>query len=201
MAEVLELGQYTLRSGRSDDPAGLPDDGQVLGRVLGRFHDRDDQDRVVWLRGFDDPAARGNSGSGADDVLLLRPVTALQSPGADAGLVTITLYHLPTGGEDAFVSFFTTAVEPLLTATGARPLAVLRTLRAASEHPVPAREGANVVVWVASFPGPDELHEHVRRLGREPRWTHEILPALTKQLARPPEQLQLTPAAGSPLRW
>jgi hypothetical protein len=40
----------------------------------------------------------------------------------------------------------------------------------------------------------------VRLLGRETRWTHDTLPVLTKQLARPPEQLQLSPTDRSLLR-
>src|SRR3712207_6881329 len=55
------------------------------------------------------------------------------------------------------------------------------------------RSDANVVAWIASFPGSEELAEHVRRLGRENRWTHDTLPMLNKQLSRPPEQLQLAP--------
>jgi hypothetical protein len=188
MAEVLELGQCTHRP---DLDLGGSGDGV---RVLGRFRDRDDEDRVVWLRAFADLAARdafhGDQAPGAD-VLLLRPSAPVDPSALDAGLVTITLYHLPPGDEDAFVDFFTTAVHPLLTGTGARPLAVLRTLPE-------GRPDAGVVAWVASFADPEELREHVRTLGREPRWTHEVLPALTSRLARPPEQLQLAPVASSP---
>lgn len=231
MAEVLELRQYTLHPGRRDElidlfDRELVDSQDALGaQVLGQFRDRDDEDRFVWLRGFADMATRGTALPAfyggpvwrahrdaanatmidSDDVLLLRPVKDLDLRGVARGgpttLVTVTLYHLPAGGEDAFLDFFFSDVEPLLAATGASPKAVLRTLRAANNFPaLPFREDANVVAWIGSFPGPDELLDHVRQLGRDTRWTHETLPVLTKQLARPPEQLQLSPTDRSLLR-
>ena len=231
MAEVLELRQYTLHPGRRDELIELFDrefvetQDAVGAQVLGQFRDRDDEDRFVWLRGFADMATRGAALPAfyggpvwrahsaranatmidSDDVLLLRPVQNLDLAGVTRGgpttLVTITLYHLPTGGEDAFLDFLQSNVEPLLTATGAPPAAVLRTLRAENNFPaLPIREDANVVAWIASFPTPDELGEHVRLLGRDTRWTHDTLPVLTKQLARPPEQLQLAPTDRSLLR-
>jgi NIPSNAP protein len=231
MAEVLELRQYTLHPGRRDELIELFDrefvetQEAVGAEVLGQFRDRDDGDRFVWLRGFADMAVRGTALPAfyggevwrahsaaanatmidSDDVLLLRPVTPLDLTGRERGgpttLVTVTLYHLPPGGEDAFLDFFQSQAVPLLTATGAAPLAILRTLRAENNFPaLPFRADANVVAWIASFPGPDELVEHVRLLGREPRWTHDTLPVLTKHLARPPEQLQLAPTSRSLLR-
>jgi hypothetical protein len=191
MAEVLELRQ----TGRPDGRELVATQGV---RVLGEFHDRDDEDRLVWLRGFPDLAALSAYHDDpalpdTDDVLLLRPVTDLELAGRSGQetLVTITIYHLRAGGEDAFLDFFAREASPLLTTTGARPLAILRTLH---------HENASVVVWLASFPGPEELAEHVRLLGRETRWTHDTLPMLTKQLARPPEQLQLSPTDRSLLR-
>jgi len=229
MAEVLELRQYTLHPGRRDELIELFDrefvetQEAVGAQVLGQFRDLDDADRFVWLRGFADmetrgralpafyggPAWRENSAAAnatmidSDDVLLLRPVTDLTLPGrgGPTTLVTITIYHLPAGGEDAFLDFFKADVEPLLTLAGVPPLSVLRTLRAENNFPaLPFRQDANVVAWIASFPGRAELREHVRQLGRDGRWSHEILPELTKQLARPPEQLQLTPTDRSLLR-
>jgi hypothetical protein len=231
MSEVLELRQYTLHPGRRDELIELFDrefvesQEAVGAQVLGQFRDRDDGDRFVWLRGFADMPTRGRALAAfyggpvwrehsakanvtmidSDDVLLLRPVAGLDLTGRTRGgpttLVTVTLYHLPAGGEDAFLDLFASEVEPMLTATGASPLAVLRTLRAENNFPaLPFRENENVVAWIASFPGPEELREHVRRLGRETRWIHGTLPTLTKHLARPPEQLQLSPTERSLLR-
>jgi hypothetical protein len=229
MAEVLELRQYTLHPGRRDELIELFDrefvepQEAVGAQVLGQFRDLDDEDRFVWLRGFADMPTRGRALPAfyggptwrehsakanatmidSDDVLLLRPVTdlALAGRGAPTTLVTITIYHLPPGGEDAFLDFFKSEVEPLLTLAGATPLSVLRTLRAENNFPaLPFREDANVVAWIGSFPNRDEQREHVRQLGRDGRWSHEVLPLLAKQLARPPEQLQLSPTNRSLLR-
>jgi len=198
----------------------------VGARVLGQFRDLDDADRFVWLRGFADLATRGTALPAfyggpvwrahrdkandtmvdSDDVLLLRPAgqgldLAGRARGGPTTLVTITLYHLPPGGADDFLDFFSAAVRPLLTDTGAPPLAVLRTLAAENNFPpLPIRENENVVAWVASFPDAERLREHVRQLGNEPRWTYDVLPALTRQLARPAEQLQLAPTDRSLLR-
>lgn len=231
MADVLELRQYTLHPGRREDLIDLFDrelvetQDAVGAQVLGQFRDLDDADRFVWLRGFADMPTRGkalaafyggpvwaahrdkanDTMADSDDVLLLRPVSDFdlsgRTRGGDITLVTVTLYHLPEGGEDAFLDFFDAAVRPFLTDTGAPPLAVLRSLRAENNFPaLPVREDANVVAWVGSFAGPAELAEHVRLLGRETRWTHDTLPALTKQLSSPPEQLQLAPTSRSLIR-
>lgn len=231
MADVLELRQDTLHPGRREDLIELFDrefvetQDAVGAHVLGQFRDLDAEDRFVWLRGFTDMPARREALAAfyggpvwaahrdkandtmidSDDVLLLRPVTAFdlsgRTRGGDTTLVTVTLYHLPAGGEDAFLSFFASSVQPLLSDTGAPPLAVLRTLRAENTFPaLPIREDANVVVWVGGFAGPDALAEHVRLLGRETRWTHDTLPALTSRLSRPPEQLHLSPTSRSLIR-
>jgi hypothetical protein len=207
MAEVLELRQYTLRPGRRDELVELFDRELAGPQVLGQFRDLDDEDRFVLLSGFADLETRARALPvfhedratmvEATDVLLLRPVTELELKGrGPTTLVTVTICHLPPGGEEAFLDYFKSDVAPMLTATGAAPLAVLRTLRAEN----PFHEDANVVAWVTSYPGRQELLEHVRMLGREGRWTHDTLPALTKQLSRPPEQLQLSPTERSLLR-
>ena len=200
MAEVLELRQYTVHPGRRDE---LVETQEAVGaQVLGQFRDLDDEDRFVLLSGFADLETRARTlpafhEDRATDVLLLRPVTDLELKGhGPTTLVTVTICHLPPGGEEAFLDYFKSDVAPMLTATGAEPLAVLRTLRAQN----PLAENANVVAWVTSYPGREELLEHVRMLGREGRWTHDVLPTLTKQLSRPPEQLQLSPTERSLLR-
>ncbi|MEV7990963.1 NIPSNAP family protein [Streptomyces sp. NPDC086077] len=61
---MIELRQYTLRPGRRDELIELFDrefietqeEAGIL--VRGQFRDLDDPDRLVWLRGFRDMAAR-----------------------------------------------------------------------------------------------------------------------------------------------
>ncbi|MDG9720016.1 NIPSNAP family protein [Streptomyces sp. DH24] len=99
---VIELRQYTLRSGRRDELIDLFDRELVETQeetgmvVLGQFRDLDDPDRFVWLRGFPDMAVRHRALTAfyggpvwaehgpranatmvdSDDVLLLRPMWA-----------------------------------------------------------------------------------------------------------------------------
>ncbi|MFG2298939.1 NIPSNAP family protein [Streptomyces sp. NPDC048603] len=105
---VIELRQYTLRSGRREELIELFDREFVESQeeagmaVLGQFRDLDDPDRFVWLRGFRDMAARHDALTAfyggpvwaehgpqanttmidSDDVLLLRPLTDASGFGA-----------------------------------------------------------------------------------------------------------------------
>ncbi|HEY9023420.1 MAG TPA: NIPSNAP family protein, partial [Burkholderiaceae bacterium] len=64
---VLELRQYTLHPGRRDELITLFEREFVESqedagmRILGTFHDLDDPDRFVWIRGFPDMASRAES--------------------------------------------------------------------------------------------------------------------------------------------
>lgn len=61
---VFELRQYTLHPGQRDVLVNVFDDHFVEGqeeqgiRVIGQFRDRDNPDRLVWLRSFPDMPAR-----------------------------------------------------------------------------------------------------------------------------------------------
>jgi hypothetical protein len=198
-------------------------------RLYGQFRDLDDDDRFVWIRGFPGMAARTEALAAfyggpvwrehrtaanatmidSDDVLLLRPAAGdagfeLPGPRPDAdatSLVTVTLYHLPPGSGDDFAELFLRDVRPLLADLGAPPLACLRTDPSENGFPaLPVRADANVFAWVAAFGDQDAHLEHVRLLGRSTRWTHDLLPLLTKHLARGPEQLHLAPTRRSLLR-
>jgi hypothetical protein len=198
-------------------------------RLYGQFRDLDDDDRFVWIRGFADMATRAEALTAfyggpvwkqhsaaanatmidVDDVLLLRP--AVEDSGFDlpadrpntepSSLVTVTLYHLPPGAGDEFADLFLREVRPLLTDLGAPPLACLRTEPSENNYPaLPVREGENVFAWVAAFADQEVHLEHIRKLGKSTRWTHDLLPLLAKHLGRGPEQLHLAPTARSLLR-
>ncbi|WP_308257854.1 NIPSNAP family protein [Pseudonocardia lacus] len=61
---IVELRQYTLHPGRRDELVELferefvESQDAVGARVVGTFHDVDGPDRFVWIREFDDMAAR-----------------------------------------------------------------------------------------------------------------------------------------------
>ncbi|MGH3761160.1 NIPSNAP family protein [Actinophytocola sp.] len=198
-------------------------------RIHGQFRDIDDEDRFVWLRGFPDLATRAEALAAfydgpvwrahreaanatmidSDDVLLLRPAAedtgfdlpATRPDAEPSALVTVTLYHLPPRAGDEFAELFVREVRPLLADLGAPPLACLRTEPSENDYPaLPVRTGENVFAWVAAYADHDAHLEHIRKLGRSTRWTHDLLPLLTKHLARGPEQLHLAPTARSRLR-
>ncbi|HZX89157.1 MAG TPA: NIPSNAP family protein [Rudaea sp.] len=109
---IVELRQYTLHPGRFDEFAKLFEDEfvdplEAAGMtVIGQFHDLDDPNRFVWLRGFRNMPARAESleafyggpvwkarrdaananFTDTDNVLLLRP--AAQNGGIDLGGLT-----------------------------------------------------------------------------------------------------------------
>ncbi|UCI06184.1 NIPSNAP family protein [Mesorhizobium sp. B1-1-8] len=96
---VVELRQYTLKPGRRETLIALFDREFIESQeatgmtIIGQFRDRDRPDMFVWLRGFEDMAARENALTAfydgpvwaahrdaanatmidSDDVLLLRP--------------------------------------------------------------------------------------------------------------------------------
>lgn len=98
---IVELRQYTLRSGQRDvlidlfDREFIESQEEAGMAILGQFRDLDRPDRFVWLRGFDNMPARAQALADfyggpiwkkhsaqanatmidSDDVLLLRPVT------------------------------------------------------------------------------------------------------------------------------
>ena len=117
---VVELRQYTLVPGRFDDFAKLFEDEfvdplEAAGMtVIGQFHDLDDPNRFVWLRGFRDMPARAESleafyggpiwkarrdaananFTDTDNVLLLRPAAA------DSGVKLEGMHRAVIGARD-----------------------------------------------------------------------------------------------------
>jgi hypothetical protein len=150
----------------------------------------------------------------SDDVLLLRPVTersgfpAPAAPRPPAGhaaagqsRILVTLYYRDRPFDDSFAELFEHEARPVLTGTGAAPLACLTTEYAENTFPaLPVRTGENVFAWLARFAGPEQLAGHLHRLERSGSWHERVLPALSATLCAPPRQLRLAPTARSLLR-
>jgi hypothetical protein len=160
---VVELRQYLLKQGRTDDlidvfDRELVETQEACGmRVIGQFRDLDRPDRFVWLRGFADMEGRRRAltdfyggpvwaehGPAAvdtmidsDDVLLLEPSTlALPAARPDR---EITPSELTIRVYDGV---------PPDSASG-DPICLLHTLRADNTYPaLPIREDADVTVRV-----------------------------------------------------
>ncbi len=150
----------------------------------------------------------------SDDVLLLRPARpgsgfpaggpARPPPGSTALAVTLfvaTLYELETPVDEEFVQFFEQKVVPILVATGAPPIAYLKTEPAENNYPaLPVRTGENVFLWFASFTSPEAFQRHAEQLARSKPWTESVQPNLLPRLKAAPQQRRLTPTARSRLR-
>jgi len=155
----------------------------------------------------------------SDNVLLLRPATARSGfpPPAAArpprrqaaaghapaapSRVLVTLYYRDRPFDQAFADFFDRQARPVLIGTGATPLACLQTEHAENTFPaLPVRTGENVFAWLARFPGPARLEDHLRQIERSADWRDRVLPALSVLITGVPQQLRLAPTARSQLR-
>ena len=101
----------------------------------------------------------------------------------------------------AFTAFFTSQVAPVLSQTGAAPLAWLRTEYAENTFPaLPVRTGENVFVWFSRFADSAGLGAHRDALAHSRRWHTTVRPALLTMLTGEPQQLTLAPTPRSLLR-
>ena len=137
---IIELRQYTLHPGRRDELIELFDrefveTQEAVGiHVIGQFYDLDDPDRFVWLRGFNDMAAREQSLQAfyggpvwkahrdaanatmidSDNVLLLRPALPCPTSGftlnsSERGVSDSNT--APNGFVSATIHYFDSAVD------------------------------------------------------------------------------------------
>lgn len=198
--------------------------------LLGQFRDLDAPERFVWLRGFADMARRAQALSafydgpvwqrhrdaanatmaGSDDVLLLRPAwpgAGLAMGGrrrpagavrmARPGLVDLRVFPLHEPASPALLAFCREVMAPCLQRAGAEVLGWYVTEPAANNFPrLPVREGEPVLVGMAAFEGAAAL----AAFERGGRWDREVLPGLSRWLARPAEHHRLVPTARSATR-
>lgn len=103
--------------------------------------------------------------------------------------------------DQAFADFFDRQAGPALIEAGATPLACLQTEHAENTFPaLPVRTGENVFAWLARFPSPAGLDDHLRQIERSAGWRDRVLPALSALITGAPQQLRLAPTARSQLR-
>jgi hypothetical protein len=150
----------------------------------------------------------------SDNVLLLRPVTAhsgFPAPSAArlpightspaASRILVTIYYRDRPFDQAFADFFDRQARPVLTGTGAVPLACLQTEHAENTFPaLPVRTRENVFVWLARFPSPAHLSSHLYQIDQSRDWQDRVLPSLTAMITGESQELQLAPTARSLLR-
>jgi quinol monooxygenase YgiN len=116
-------------------------------------------------------------------------------------LMVATIYYLQVPADDAFITFFEHEVAPLMTVTGAQPLASFQSETAENNFPrLPVRTGENVFVWFARFKNPDEYADHLHRLEHAKSWTKNVQPRLASYFKSSPQYLRLEPTPRSLLR-
>jgi hypothetical protein len=217
---VVELRQYTLHAGARERLIRVFEDEliepqEALGMdVFGPFHDLDDSNRFVWMRGFKDMDARMEALASfydgpvwrahcdvangtmvdSDNVLLLRPAGSLGDLVGECVFVVVNIHYVESGAMEEFVQFFEGAMKPLLEGAGALVLAMLKTEAAANNFArLPVREDESVLVWLAAFRDVDEYRTHVLALRDGPDWREQAPANVLRQLARKPEILMLAP--------
>jgi hypothetical protein len=147
----------------------------------------------------------------SDDVHLLReamPGSGFAAPPArpplgatpSGAIVDVSIHHLATPVDRAFIAFFADEVAPVARACGARILASYMTDAGPNEFPrLPVHEGEHVFVWVAAC---DDAPAHARARAafeRSSRW-REVMVELARRTIEPTERHRLAPAARSLVR-
>jgi hypothetical protein len=166
-----------------------------------------DSDDVLLLRpvdpstGFILPAARAAAPAApaaATAATASAPATAFAP--ADGGLIVATIYLLHAPVDDAFLHLFATRIAPAMTATGAPPIAQLRTEYGKNDFGLPVREGEHAFVWFTAFASAADHARHrtelERSLATDATWRTE----LAARCKSPPQILRLAPTARSLLR-
>lgn len=224
---VADLRQYTLVPGQRDTLIDLFDryfvDGQeAVGiHVIGQFRDLDDQDRFVWLRGFDsmpDRAAalqcfyngpvwrahrdRANAMMiGSDDALLLAPLEhGAPGPACDvdrvdaptASVAAITVAHLAGPVADADGDLARSACHRLA-AAGAEVVAAYTTHLAENNSSVLPLRDEHVLVWITRFADDAEYAEHRNMLADSAAWRDTLRRLAVRSDRLPMQQLRLRP--------
>ena len=201
--DVIELRQYTLKPGRRDELIELFEREfievqQAAGmRIIGQFHDADDADRFVWLRGFTGMAGRrqaladfyggpvwqahrsaaNDTMLDSDDVLLLRPAY----PGSNfnpsstpeegtGGSLFATLQPFDAPVTDEVLAFFAQVLVAALARIGVPVLASFTTEYSANDFPaLPVREGEHVLLWFSRHADAAAYRRHQAQLAEWPR--------------------------------
>lgn len=220
--QVIELRQYTCHPGGRDrliqlfERAFVAPQDALGAHVLGTFRDRDDPDRFVWLRGFEDYAARPEALTtfyggpvwkayreaanatmlDSDNVLLLKPVDPWRrSRSALPREVLVYIHYLDDALVAPFAAFFAGTMRRQIEADGGEILGTfVSETRANNFPPLPVRERDRVFVW-AVYPRGGEAAFLARRRART-GWRETAGEALLPALMRKPERLRLATTGG-----
>lgn len=221
--EVLELRQYTVRSGMRDRLPRLFREHfsaaheAVGARILGTFFDLDDPDRFVWLRGYHDIAARGpalrafyggevwkehRAAANAaivdsDNALLLRalPGGAFGAEPLRSGVWRVSIRSLDAVDPAAFARWFDERIVPLVGACGANIVARYVVECEPNDFAALPVRDESTLVWFSRFPDAGAEHEFAGALAASSGWRDDAPLELLPALMRKPEVLRLVPTS------
>lgn len=217
--DVLELRQYTIRSGMRERLPSLFRDHfaeaqEAAGaQILGTFFDLDDPDRFVWLRGYADMVTRGRAlpafyGSDvwkqhrgaanaaivdSDNALLLHalPDAAFADPLPADGVLRASVRSLSGVDASAFARWFDERVVPLVTGCGAGITARYVSEREPNNFAALPVRGDDVFVWFAQFADVRAERAFGRALAAESGWRDDCPDEILPAFMRKPEVLRL----------
>jgi len=216
---IVELRQYTLHPGKRDVLIDLferefIETQEAVGiQVIGQFHDLDNADRFVWLRGFPDMPARAKSLDAfyngdvwkkhrdvanatmidSDNVLLLR--VAEHDSGfhlathefGGRGVLVAAIFYFASMPNDIEIA----SVEKRLAFAGVKKIAAFVTERSPNNFPrLPVRENENVYICFHHFPNPEQS------LQQSELWKLQLLSDFSER-DRLPEVIRLKPTPRS----
>jgi hypothetical protein len=228
---VVELRKYVLKAGEADAlvevfEAEFVESQEALGMAIGGlFHDRDDAERFVWMRGFASMEARREAlgafyggpvwkrhGPAAnatmldsDDVLLLRPTDPPHvplEPGPRAPVAATA-----TGDEWVVVtawlhesghgtcSWLARDVQPMLASALGTTVATWRTEPAENTFPALPVRPDHAFVWAATFADHASYAAALTTLDRDPAWLRTMSDLDARGVLA--ETLRLRPTARS----
>jgi hypothetical protein len=191
-------------------------------RIIGQFHDADDADRFVWLRGFAGMAARkqaladfyggpvwqahrsvaNDTMLDSDDVLLLRPAY----PGSNfnpsstpeegtGGSLFATLQHFDAPVSDEALAFFAQVLVAAWARIGAPIVASFSSEYSTNDFPaLPVREGEHVLLWFSRHADAAAYRRHQAQLAEWPR----VSAAWARLAPRPAQVIELR---ATPCSW
>jgi len=220
--------QEQLRAGLAPDSAGVE---VYWMQNLALLRDIDRPGSYVWLRGITvnastDPSpfylrptwsqhqdAVRRAGVRSPDAHLLMtwgypPGFLVGTPTAEqttqSGLLVATIYMAPESKLMALETYFTSAVVPLLHATGGRPVASFQSVTGWRWQPHIAQAfgptsppDTGAFVWFARFPDAEAHRRHLEALQRDTTWQQRVQPALQAFSSAPVQVWRLAPLPGS----
>ena len=220
--------QEQLRSGLAPDSAGVE---VYWMQNLALLRDIDRPDSYVWLRGITvnastDPSpfylsptwsqhqdAVRRAGVRSPEAHLLMtwgypPGFLVGAPTGEGttqgGLLVATIYTAPDSKLMALDTYFTSAVVPLLHATGGRPVASFQSVTGwrwqahiAQAFGPTSPPDTGVFVWFARFPDAEAHRRHLEALQRDTTWQQRVQPGLQQFSSAPVQVWRLAPLPGS----